>query len=139
MPLPPAPPREWRPIVDRCLAGFNGLALVAAFFLPTTTGAHDLRSLLAPLWFAPVPLAAIIGFLGRVPLRLRAILTLPSAIAWLLVAALIFPGILIQHAYAHRQHPPIPTPWTGPVIMALVFFAAAVLTVESAVARLRRR
>jgi len=130
MPLPPGPPREWRAIVERGLAGFNGMMLVAFFCAAWVPGPSTLFG-----WFlCMVPALALYGFLSHAPRRQRAFAVVPSGLLWLLVAFIV----LIQQAYAHRQHPPTPVPWTGPIALALFFLTAGALTVEFTVARLRR-
>ena len=63
---PPARPRAWRPIVERCLAGFNAAVLVAnVLYGATFLACHHVpvgggRAMLA--WF---PTLAMIGFLSR--------------------------------------------------------------------------
>jgi hypothetical protein len=128
MPLPPGPPREWRPLVDMSLATFNGVSLMMAVTsLPSRINPFTLSAVLA-----------LVGFLGRGHRRLRACLVLPSGLLWLLTGLTLPIGVLVQHGYAHRQHPPIPIPWLEPIALAFVFVVAGALTIESAIARMRR-
>ena len=87
MPLPPAPPREWRPIVERCLAAFNGLLVVywAFFRLTLAPGPHDAETTAMPPLLGSIALVAAIGSVVRMPRVLRGILIFPSAIVWTLL------------------------------------------------------
>jgi hypothetical protein len=113
MPLPPGPPREWRPVVEWGLAVFNGLMLVALLcgaWVPVP-----------PTWFGSLlcmtVALALYGLLSHAPPRRRAFAVLPSALLWFFVA--------------------IALPFSA-AAPALLCVAAGALTMESAVARMRR-
>ncbi len=141
MPLPQAPPREWRPIVERGLAAFNGLivALLACAFLYDlrARGSEQVRPFV-PLFLLPaiVALAACAGFALRGRRVLRATLVLPSAFLWILTAAcLAIPVLLARHA------PQSPAPGNLALLaaIALLFLSAGILTWDASLAWVRRK
>lgn len=128
--MPPGPPREWRPSVERGLAVFNALVLIGQLLpgAPTWFG-----------WFLCVALAlALIGFLSRAPRRVRAFALVPSGLFWLSAGVAIHLSLLTELARPPRQHPWAATPWMGVFALGLLFIAVGALTLESAIARIRR-
>jgi hypothetical protein len=135
------PDREWRPIVDRCLGGFNVfvlLPLLASSVLMTLGGLFGaairgplLYFVLPPgfdLFSVPAVLAAF-GFLGHQRRRLRAWLTVPSGVLCVLTGAMA-----AWDARGPDLH------WCSPpaqLMMAAFLFMVGALTIESAVARMR--
>ena len=113
MPLPPGPPRAWRPIVNRGLAVFNGLMLVALFCGEWVPGPTMFFG-----WFLCVTVAlAVYGFLSHTPRRRRAFAVVPSGLLWL------YAGVALPF---------------NAVALTLPCIVAGALTIESAIARMRR-
>ena len=127
MPLPPTPRREWRPIVERFLAAFNGLVLAAygfygAPFLAGPCPGAIIRTRVVLAWF---PLLALIGFLRRRPWWLRLSLTLPSGVLWLFVGPILtFVGVT---SFISLYRPGCSLPWNAPLAIGLLFLVAGVL------------
>jgi hypothetical protein len=145
MPLPPGPPREWRPIVERGLAVFNGLILVASIFTECVPGPSRWFG-----WFLCAALTlALYGFLSHAPRRQRAFAVVPSALLWLLSGIVFMARAVLVHRFEDLYRlpnppdlrlPPNPPPWWPPSVLfafGLLFSAAGALTVEFTVARLR--
>ena len=137
MPLPPGPPREWRPIIERCLAAFNGAVLFCAGLygvtvLPLYTSQHTAGHLILA-WF---PLLALIGFLCHRPWWLRLCLTLPSGVLWLFVGPIV--TFISVTSFISVYRPGCSLPWTWSLAIGPLFLVAGVLTIEAAFTWVRR-
>jgi hypothetical protein len=130
MPQPPGPPREWRTIIERGLAVFNGLVL-AAYVLYGATFLVRGRVFLA--WF---PVFALVGFLRHRPWWLRLCLTLPSGVLWLFVGPILTYVGVSRFIYFYR--PGCSLPWNARLAAGPLFLVAGVLTIEAAFTWVRR-
>jgi hypothetical protein len=143
MPLPPGPPREWRPIVERGLAAFNGLILVASL---STEWVLDTSRLFGWCLCPALPLA-LYGFLSHAPRRQRAFAVVPSGLLWFLSGIVLMARAVMVYRFEDLRLPPDlclppnPPPWCPPSVLfafGLLFIAAGALTAEFTVARLPR-
>jgi hypothetical protein len=132
MPLP----RERRPIIERGLAVFNGLAAVALvlYGAAAVTATPARASTNSTLVLAPLPLLALIGLLARRPSWLRLCLTLPSGPLWVLLGlVLMFVGLENCLSF-----PLTPVYFALPLATAPLVLAAGILTIKVGFVWLRR-
>ena len=137
-PPPPRPPRAWRAIVERCLAVFNGLVLVADVSYGTTflTGPCPSAITSARVLLAWFPLLALVGFLRHRPWWLRLCLTLPSGVLWLFIGPILtFVGVTL---FISIYRPGCSLPWNAPLAAGPLLFVAGALTIEAAFTWVRR-
>jgi hypothetical protein len=150
MPQPPGPAREWRRIIELCLAVFNGLVVMALLLAYPYVAVYRHVAVALPeemthgvyarvAWTAlPFPLLGLIGFLRPGPRGLRVFLTLPVGLLSLLSGLKLPASAARGYRYSVLCHLPHPSLWVD-YTTALLLIAAGALTIEAAIARLRRR
>jgi hypothetical protein len=141
MPLPPGPPREWRPIIERGLAIFNALAAIyLALYGAAVLSVAPARMVTdSPLIVVPIPLLALVGFLAHGPRWLRLWLTLPSGPLWIFLGLILPVATLGVGPFAnYRTSPQHVLYFVAPLALALLLLGAGALTIRIAFIWLRR-